>query len=507
MFSKFNNLYEFEDFRLDASNPSLWRSGKLVSIPPKALGALILLVTKKGEVVTREELLEKVWQETFVEEGNINYTISLLRKTLGRKDLIETVPRRGYRFAAEVREIGEKNESDDAHAGNRESQSPAAAAPVSISSSNAESFKRPKNKKRRLLFAVVLIFVLLLTSLFAFSWRRNALPSAGDNVETDPKSASLQAYRRGRMILDDKDVKDREQKALEEFQQSVTLDPASALAHAGLAEAYISKGVVATNHQSREFYAKAAVAVEKSFSLDANLFEAYLARGWLRRNGDWDWGGAEQDFRRALEIKPDSALAHFRYSQLLANIGRYAEALVEIKKADEIDPLSEVIINGHFPLLESAGEYEKALKLAEEYQQSNPENLFARRAVATFQYHMGDYAKVIETGEAMLANGKNRQSFAWLSLLAASYAKTGQPEKSEAMLRELEIQSHTDKRALYSLAMNYAETGRPDEAITALEECYEVREQRMMWVAVEPRFANLKNHPRFRQLLVKMRLN
>ena len=80
MSDKIKHFYEFEDFRLDANNPSLWRGDGLISMSPKALETLILLVKKKGEIVSREELIETVWKDTFVEEGNINYTISLLRK-------------------------------------------------------------------------------------------------------------------------------------------------------------------------------------------------------------------------------------------------------------------------------------------------------------------------------------------------------------------------------------------------------------------------------------------
>ncbi|HLM02623.1 MAG TPA: winged helix-turn-helix domain-containing protein [Pyrinomonadaceae bacterium] len=498
MSNKINHLYEFEDFLLDSENPCLRRraDGKLVSIPPKMLGVLILLVEKKGEIVSREELMEKVWKETFVEDGNINFTISQLRKTLGNKELIQTVPRRGYRFAADVRQI---DGSDDAVVDARQSivEPQSGIAPQAI-------IDPAKNRRRPMYFAAALVGVLLLSVLFAFSWRSDA--GNGSRI-IEPNSEALQAYRRGKMILDDKDVENRESKALEEFQRAVTADPTSALAYTGLAEGYMSKAVAMTDNQSREFYGKARIALDKAFSLDADLFEAHLARGWLRRNADWDWSGAEQDFRRAIEINPDSALAHYRYSQLLANIGRYPEALIEIRKADEIDPLSEIIINGHFPLLESAGEYEKALKLAEEYLQSNSENPFARRALATFQYHMGDYAKVIENGEIALSKGGKRQSFAWLSLLAAAHQKTGRAEKADELLGQLEIQSHTDKKALYSLAMNYAELGRAEEAVTALEKCYEAHEMRMMWVGVEPRFANLKNDPRFRRILAKMRLN
>ena len=96
------HFYEFDEFRLDAENHSLWRGGELVQIFPKALEILVLLVGKHGEIVSREELLENVWQDTFVEEANITYTVSQLRKTLGQKKYIQTIPKRGYRFTADV---------------------------------------------------------------------------------------------------------------------------------------------------------------------------------------------------------------------------------------------------------------------------------------------------------------------------------------------------------------------------------------------------------------------
>ncbi len=483
MSNKLKHLYEFEDFLLDAKNPTLRRDGKLVSITPKALETLILLVEKNGETVSRDELLDTVWKETYVDESNINYTISLLRKTLGSKDFIETVPKRGYRFATEVKKAVQNGDASTVE-------------PLSIS--------EPQSKKRPVLFVASIIGILLF-GLMLFAWRSES--KGGKIKENSPQSEeSLQAYKRGKMILDDRDAEKRGQKALDEFQQAVNLDPTSALAYTGLAEAFLSKAASMPNNESPEFYAGAKAATDKAFALDDNLFEAFLVRGWLKRNNDWDWSGAETDFQRAIELKPDSGMAHYRYSQLLSGIGRHSEAIAEINKAAALDPLSEMIISGNFPLLESAGQYDEGLKLSEKYLQTNSKNPFTRRALAMFQYHTGDYAKVIENGEIALAGSKT-QNFAWFSLLAAAYGKTGQPQKADEMLKKLEIQSHTDKKALYSLAMNYAELGHTEEALTALEKCYEVHVQRMLWVAVEPRFANLKNEPRFRDILSKMRLN
>lgn len=102
------NLYQFEDFSLDASRKCLWRAGTLVSLTPKAFETLLVLVKNSGAVVEKNTLLNEVWADTFVEEATLAQNISTLRKVLGsspEKQFIETVPRRGYRFVAEVREI------------------------------------------------------------------------------------------------------------------------------------------------------------------------------------------------------------------------------------------------------------------------------------------------------------------------------------------------------------------------------------------------------------------
>ncbi len=97
-----SRIYCFGGYRLDAGNRSLWLRDELVAIPPKSLELLVLLVEHAPNVVTREQILERLWPDTFVEEGNINYTVSQLRKALEIDDAIRTVPRRGYRFDHEI---------------------------------------------------------------------------------------------------------------------------------------------------------------------------------------------------------------------------------------------------------------------------------------------------------------------------------------------------------------------------------------------------------------------
>lgn len=104
-----NSFYEFGPFRLDPALPLLLRDGEPVQLPPKALETLVVLVERAGRVVRRQELIEAVWPDTVVEENNLSVNVSALRKALGDGEegekYIETVPRRGYRFIAPVRDV------------------------------------------------------------------------------------------------------------------------------------------------------------------------------------------------------------------------------------------------------------------------------------------------------------------------------------------------------------------------------------------------------------------
>src|SRR2546423_8106718 len=112
MSRRIRHLYEFGPFRLDPEKPCLWRNGEPVPLTPKAVETLILLIQQNGKLVEREDLMRAIWPDTFVEDGNLNFNVSMLRKALGTDEAggqyIQTVPRHGYRFSAEVREVTEE---------------------------------------------------------------------------------------------------------------------------------------------------------------------------------------------------------------------------------------------------------------------------------------------------------------------------------------------------------------------------------------------------------------
>ena len=629
MSDKNRHFYEFDDYRLDTENRTLWRGGELVQIFPKALDILILLVGKRGAVVSREELLENVWRNCFVEEANINYTVSQLRKTLGGKNYIQTIPKHGYRFAADLRETSEAVQSN----GFRRDFA-----------AKTENFT-PKAQIRWHFVAIILLGVLLLTS-FAAWWKfadrrgpadvsvttRNirtiaVLPlktltggetgkelalgltdslisrlgslnrfavrplnavkpfaegdkdpvkfgetlqvdavlegtlqqtenrlrvnvrlwdtrdgaqlwqDSFDAAETDffdlqdalatrltqslviellekdrelltrrdtGSTEAFRAYTRGRAIWDSKNA-DSAEKALDEFNKAAALDPAFALAYVGMSDAFSRLGFAASGAPSDEFFAKAKAASNKAITLDPDLAEAYAALGLIARIHDWDWPAAERNFKRAIELNPNYAKAHLGHALLLSQHARHDEALAAIKRAREIDPLSQDVKSGYLAVLEGRGEYTAALAQALENQRLNKEYRRGWRGVATFTFHLGDYAKVIEIGERELLE-KDSQKFAWLSLLATAYHRTDQTEKRDEKLKQNEELAQTDSKALYGLAENYVELDRFDEAVAVLEKCFELREERLMWLKVEPRFDGLRNDPRFQAMLRRMNL-
>lgn len=633
--SKTKHLYEFEKFRLDAELLCLWRDSELVSVAPKVLQVLVLLVEKHGEIVSREELLEKVWRETFVEEANITYTISLLRKALGSSKFVQTVPKRGYRFTAEVRKTETSSIEEIPETKEQAEQQKEETKIFSIA---------PLKKKRRLILIAALIFSLIfLTSFAYYSWRKNGAQSvsaANRNVKilavlpfknlsddetgnaislglTDslisrlgslkrftirPFSAvekyskgkkdslefgrelkcdavlvgtfqmlenrlrvnarlldvrdgaqiwtasfdeteadifllqgklaanvagsllehltradeqilgreytenpeAYRAYLRGRTIFDRR-VDNAFQQVLDEYQKAVSLDPAFALAYAGLADLFSRRGNGLSGAESLDAYKKAKIYAQKAIELDGDLSEAHASLGRIKRVADWDWDGAEKEFKRAIELNPNNATAHGWYAQMLSFLGRHDEALATIKRAIDIDPITPAVTGILFPVIEGRGDFDEGLHLAEEAYLFDKENSNSRRSFATFLYHKGEYGRVIKiVEESQLKNDK--VNFVWLSLLAASYQKTGQNEKADECLNQIKEESQKNTKYLYSLAVNYAELGRYDEAIDALEKCYELREERLVWMNTEPRFGDLKNDSRFQELARRIHL-
>ena len=187
MLSQVQERYEFGPFRLDPTEHTLLRGDQVVALTPKAFETLALLVRSRGHLVRKEELIERVWRDTIVEEGNLNVIIHTLRKALGddprEHKYIETVAKCGYRFVAEVRKPGEDKEtaSETTNAIDSDKTAKQSSDPEQIMGSASTSVspslsRRPRNRRRLAIFAASALVALAATSFSV--WRFNRRPIA-----------------------------------------------------------------------------------------------------------------------------------------------------------------------------------------------------------------------------------------------------------------------------------------------------------------------------------------
>src|SRR5262249_26662397 len=179
MSHKTKHFYEFGRFRLDAEGRLLLRGDKAVPLTPKALDLLLTLVEQHGHLLEKEELFKAVWPDSFVEESNLSSNIALIRKALGENGngerYIETVPKRGYRFVAEVREVKEESAEQSATAPNDEKKK----APPELLSSQA------KNYKKGILIALAVSLVMM--AALAFGFHKFIKPALRKSADVEPR--------------------------------------------------------------------------------------------------------------------------------------------------------------------------------------------------------------------------------------------------------------------------------------------------------------------------------
>ena len=646
MSNGFRHFYEFGDFRLDAGKRILWRRGEIVPLAPKAAEVLLALVEKRGDVLGRTELLDKVWKDTFVEEGNINYTISNLRRTLGKSDkngFIQTVPRRGYRFTAKLSESWDDPESEiviernmvsetvieEIHtsgepirqtvpreflgtAAKRSGLRTAVSIAVVVSTlaivaawrfgGTSGETRRPvrsiavlpfkaiddnsRNKNRGLGLADILVTRLSglrkvavrpMSSVASIDGNNSEPVDLGKQIGVDavlegtvyqtgedlrvtvrfvdvndgkaiwtgefakPLSDELllqseialrvadglalnlapeerrritkrytdnrdayEAYLRGRFYYDKRDP-EFDPKAIAEFEKAIQLDPNYALAFVGLADVYPAYAErIPEKRVGRYEYSKSLL--EKALALDDELPEAHTSLAWIKRIHEWDWDGSESEFKRALELDPNSYNAHMWYALLLVTLSRKDEALAEIEKAKELAPLTPSVIANYHTVRYFCRDNDKLLEIAEQERKLGVREYVTARTLSQTYLRLGEFEKVIETVTDFYSRNGSRRYETLDANLATAFALGGRMKEAEPLLRRLKGEASKSAEAGYRLSAVLADLGRSNEALELLEKCLAERDARLMWISVEPRFDRLRSEPRFQAILKKMNL-
>jgi TolB-like protein/DNA-binding winged helix-turn-helix (wHTH) protein/Tfp pilus assembly protein PilF len=288
------------------------------------------------------------------------------------------------------------------------------------------------------------------------------------------------------------------------FDQAVDQDPNYAQAYSGLADTYALLGdwqyAVMT---PREALPKAKAAAVKALELDNTLGEAHNSLAFVLDGFDWDLDSGGKEFRRAIELNPGYATAHHWYSWHLALLGRYDEALVEMRKAETLDPLSLVINADLAELLILAHSYDESIQQSRKTIEMDPNFALAHNqlAQAYLQKHMTDEA-VTELREAVQLSGGSPTCIA---NLARAYATSGKTSEASKLLRDLMKRSSPNYSYASEIAMIYASLGDTNQAMNWLEKGYDERFN--PGVLLRPGFDPLRSDPRFENLERRVGLN
>lgn len=311
---------------------------------------------------------------------------------------------------------------------------------------------------------------------------------------------AYQLYLKGRYHLL-KTTRPEFQTAISYFQQAIAIDQSYALAYVGLADAYRSLAL-AGEMTPTEFMPKAKAAANKAIEIDDRLADAHAVLGWVIFWHDWDWTAAENQFRRALELDPNNADAHLFYGHLLIHTDRFTEGLAEAKRARELDPLNlrTNVLEGSF--LFSAGRIDEALTRLQKTSELDANYWLAHHFTSGVYIEKGMYTEAIAA--ARKARGLAGASTQPIGFLGYALAKSGQRAEARGLLDGLLKSSSEQYVSAYSIALIYNGLEENDEAIASLERGFKQRDPRMVFLKVEPKWNNLHNDPRFKELLRKI---
>ncbi len=628
------SVVRFGTYEVSLHSGEVRKAGVRIRVQQQPMKLLELLLERPGEVVTREELRSRVWpDENFGDfDQAVNIAIAKLRNALGdsadNPRYIETLPKRGYRFIAEVSvvEVDTRTKRPEPPVGEVRTHLPGAELAVA-----SKSRLRPRRENLAALAVVLILGILAVwlfrsrshaptgirslvvlpldnlsgeatqdyfadgmtdelitdlaqisalrvisrTSAMVYKGARKPLPQiarelnvdavvegtvlrSGDQVRitaqliqaADDKHLWAESYEgnvRDTLALQNKvaaaiaeqiriKLSPQEQAALKNlkpvnpeayesylkgryfwnkrtanglkvalayFNQAVEEDSKYAQAYSGLADTYALLGdwqyAVMT---PKEALPKAKLAAMKALELDDTLSEAHNSLAFCLEGFDWDFESAGKEFRRAIELNPGYATAHHWYSWHLSLVGRNTEAIAEMRKAENLDPLSliinadlaELLLIAHLPD-ESIQQSRKTLEMD------------ANFALAHNQMGQG-YLEKHMFGEAIAEIQKAIQlsgdSPTFTANLARAYAASGQKAEAMEQLNDLKKRSASDDPHSSEIAMIYAALGNNGEAMTWLDRSYEQRFN--PGVLLRPGFDPLHSDPRFQELVRRIGL-
>ena len=565
MFWQATTDYEFGPFRLDASERQLLRNGEVVPLTPKVFDVLLALVQNCGHILSKEEVMKRVWPNTTVEEGNLARNISTLRSVLGERprerQYIETIPWRGYRFVANVKKLHD-------HRVNPEIDSIAVLPFVNVHADSKSEYLSDGITES------VITNLAQLTNLRVTS-RNSAFRYKGREVDAQTVGHELrvQAVLMGRVAQSDdmlsisvELVEAKEDRHIwgaqyirnradlftaqetiareiaEKLRAELTARETQFLAkqHTQNNEAYLLflKGRYHFNkltldgvQKGAEYFQQAIErdpnyalayaglgdchnylnqrdeakqAVLKALELDESLGEAHASLGFFLFLYEWDFPGAESEFVRAIALNPNYAEAHHWYAIYLANLGRHNEAFREAELAVERDPLS-LLMNMTAALNFYTGrEHDRAIAQLRKVIEMETNFPAAHSVLGSVFVQKQMYEEALAEYEKVMemVKGAAPVEASVKVIMAQAYACWGKKTEAQKLLDQVaELPT-----SAYSVAGVFARLGHNDNAFAALNKAYEQHDLQLVSLKVDPTLDELRDDSRFIDLVRKVGL-
>ena len=425
-----HRILEFSNFRLHLEPLLLTNGTRRIDLPPKALQILALLVRHAGNVVTKDELLDLVWPDTFVEEGNLAVYISMLRKTIGTdgRAYIETIPKRGYVFTM----------------------------PISRLQSSADEAEGAKD----VLLSVARHYLEQYTPAAC----RNAFQLLRESLRKNARDGSALVW----------------------------------LADCHFQEYELGKASVeAATAKARELLTKAADICPSRSDLRLTLakFLGYC---------EWNWEKAEEDYLRAIEIEPRSALARASYGKHLVRRGEHTKGLQQLQTALQLDPLSLDVRKFHADALFLARDYSGYMQAGQEGLKLYPGSWMMHIVMGRACLPFGDYEAALRHFRKALLIAPGRKCLI-LADIAYTHAISGAIPQALKNLGQLQLWIRAGQYVSpVAIAKIHTSLGNMQQAIESIEEACIRRDNFVSWLKVDSRFDSLRTVSGYRTLMAKV---
>jgi TolB-like protein/Flp pilus assembly protein TadD len=522
--------------------------------------------------------MKEIWPDAIVEENNITVSMSILRKALGDavgNQFIETVPRRGYRFIAEVTEVSpQQAPAIQSHQGvavepEDEPIDSLAVIPLEapdrdvnveyLSDGITESIINTLSRipKLRVLAcstvlrldrkdvdpqqvgrdlkvkAVTLIRVIRLgdnliirSELVKVSdgsqlWGEQYNRSPSDILATQEEIAkaiseslkfkislakratsnneAYNLYLRGRYFWN-KYSKESGLKAIELFKEAIEIDSNFALAYCGLADAYFRLSNV--HLPPKEVLPKAKEAAVRAVEIDENLAEAHASLGLVKVYYDYDWSGAEKEFRKALRLNPDLFLAHQRFGSYLQFMGRFEEANRHYEAALDLDPFSLQVNINLATTYYLRSEYDRAIRHLKKTSELEPNYMPTLFVLGCVYIQQGRLEEAIEQFQQIYK--LDEEAYLAMGFMGYAHALAGQRAEAETLLNVLQEIAERKYVSPYSLLVIHLALGPQERVFELLEQLYQERNEWLVWLKVSPELRSVRNDPRFKDLMSRV---